>query len=166
VSKADVIKSRAEFFSLLISARLLMDERDSMRYDRSPAAQAQAQAAAQAAQAAAGPNAPLPAAEDMVNGDTKVLESTIIHSVRALLLLGGINESKLEDPILDFLHRMPLRGDHVDAAVIEALTMFLRMNPHRLRDFIRRSSIEAHTKQHMINMRGTQLIDRPGGSPD
>ncbi len=88
-----------------------------------------------------------------MNGDTKTLESTIVTAVRSLLLLGGINESKLEDPILDFLHRIPLRGDHVDTATCDALTMFLKMNPHRLRDFIRRSSSEAHTKQHMVNMR-------------
>jgi hypothetical protein len=94
------------------------------------------------------------AGSDEVNFDTRTLESTIVHSVRALLLLGGINESKLEDPILDFLHRMPLRGAHVDGAVRDALITFLKMNPHRLRDFIRRSSSEAHTKQHMVNMRG------------
>lgn len=70
---------------------------------------------------------------------TKTLEQVVVRVVLALVLLGAINDYGFENKVLAFFHRMPMGEKKMDEGLLKAFRGFLRMNPHRLEDFVRNS---------------------------
>jgi len=104
----------------------------------------------------------------MSNDEAQVfalLETSVIAVLCSLIALAPINDLGLENKFLSFLHRLPLHAtdnSHLYQACCKGLELFLRMNPHRLGDFVFRASPEGLEPSALES--GPQLSGKRRGS--
>ena len=83
------------------------------------------------------------------------LESAVLSGVASIIALGQIKELPLSNNVLSFLEQqLPLiPPPHIHDGVTLALQLFLRLNHHRITDFIRFSLPEVHdpTSPHYLS---------------